>query len=86
MALYFLSYDLRKARNYQPLYDELNRIRAVRVLESVWSFEMDNTNTATLRDHLRNYLDADDGVLVVKASEWASFNLSGNPPTPKSWV
>lgn len=34
MALYFPSYDLRKQRNYQPLYDELAKLKAIRVLES----------------------------------------------------
>lgn len=85
MALYFLSYDLRKTRNYQPLYDELNRIRAVRVLESVWSFEMNEVNAAALRDHFKSYIDSDDGLLVIKASEWAGYKLSGTPPTPQSW-
>ena len=35
-ALYFLSYDLVKVKDYQKLYDELSRFGAKRVLESVW--------------------------------------------------
>ena len=34
MALFFLSYDLRNKRDYQPLYDELKKFNAVRMLES----------------------------------------------------
>jgi len=35
MALYFLEYDLRKQRNYKPLYDTLATFGAVRILESL---------------------------------------------------
>ena len=33
--LYFIDYDLRKKRNYQPLYDELKRFGAIPMLESL---------------------------------------------------
>ncbi len=29
MALFFLTYDLRKKRDYQKLYDELEKFKAV---------------------------------------------------------
>lgn len=32
MALYLLTYDLRGQRDYQVLWDELEKFRAVRVL------------------------------------------------------
>ena len=34
MALYSLSYDLRNQRDYQTLYDELKKFKAIRVLKS----------------------------------------------------
>lgn len=51
MALYFLSYDLRKKRDYQKLYDELNRFKAVKILESLYCFNRYNTNAKDLRDY-----------------------------------
>ncbi|CUJ64811.1 hypothetical protein HMPREF3069_03155 [Achromobacter xylosoxidans] len=86
MALYFLSYDLRKSRNYQPLYDELGRIGAVRVLESLWSFARDLTSAESLSTHYRQFVDADDGLIVIKASDWAGYNLLAVPPTPTNWT
>lgn len=49
MALFFLTYDLRKKRDYQKLYDELATFKAVRVLESVWCFNRARTTVVSLR-------------------------------------
>lgn len=81
MALYFVSYDLRKARNYQALYGALASLGATRVLESVWCFTHPNTNCAAVRDHLAPLIDADDGLLVTDARAWAGRKLDGDPPT-----
>ncbi|ALS64905.1 hypothetical protein [Pandoraea apista] len=85
MALYFLSYDLRNARNYQPLYDELAKFNAVQVLESVWTFARYNTTSEALRNHFKGFIDSDDGLLIIKASSWAGTKINGTPPTPTSW-
>ncbi len=83
MALYFLSYDLRKARDYQPLYDQLAAFTATRVLESVWCFERVNTDSDKLTTYFSNFIDSDDGLVVIAASQWAGRKLNGKPPT--SW-
>lgn len=79
MALYFLSYDLRKQRNYQPLYDELERFKAERSLESVWVFRRMNTTAVDLRNHFQTFIDSDDGLLVIEADQWASRWLLNDP-------
>lgn len=79
MALYFLDYDLRKQRNYQPLYDELKKFEAIRILESSWSFNRVNTSCAGLRDYFRQFIDADDGLSVVEVTDWATFKTLGTP-------
>ncbi|CAG9247006.1 conserved hypothetical protein [Burkholderia diffusa] len=86
MALYFLSYDVRKANNYEELYSELEKFKAVNVLESVWSFERNHTTAAELREHFKRFVKPNDGMLVIKATEWASQSLDGKPPTPASWA
>lgn len=80
MALYFLSYDLRKVRNYQPLYDELAKFNATRVLESVWCFERFNTTAVGLRDYFGRLIDNDDGLLVIEAKDWAAQRPLASPP------
>jgi len=79
MALFFIDYDLRKARDYQPLYDELARLKAVRVLESCWCFKRVNTTCKGLREHFRKFIDADDGLSVIEASDWATWNAVKSP-------
>lgn len=85
MALYFISYDLRNGKDYQKLYDELNIINAVRMLESCWCFKHTNADAKNLRDYFRKFIDKDDGLLISQVAEignvpqWAGFNLDGNP-------
>ncbi|KEZ77838.1 hypothetical protein C41B8_08480 [Salinisphaera hydrothermalis C41B8] len=77
MALFFLSYDLRKQKNYQSLYDELAAFNAVRVLESTWCFNRMDTNCAGLRSHFKQFIDSDDGLCLSEIADWATY---GNPP------
>lgn len=79
MALYMLEYDLRKARDYQPLYDELARFNARRVLYSLWAFERINTNPENLRNHFHRFIDPDDGLIVMEVADWASIRVLALP-------
>lgn len=79
MALFFLDYDLRKQRNYQALYDELARFKAVRMLESSWCFNRVNTSAAGLRDHFKQFIDADDGLWVAEVTDWATYKVLKAP-------
>lgn len=79
MALFFLDYDLRKQRNYQSLYDELAKFKAVRMLESNWCFNRLNTTAAALRNHFKQYIDADDGLRVAEVADWATYNALKPP-------
>lgn len=79
MALYFFEYDLRKQRNYQPLYDELKKFNAVRILESLWCFNRVNTSPSALRDHFRQFIDADDAICVSEVVNWATWKTLGSP-------
>ena len=79
MALYFLSYDLRGKRDYQKLYNELNSINAVRVLESTWCFNKANITAKGLRDYFKGFIDKDDGLLVSESKDWATYNAEGTP-------
>lgn len=76
--LYFIDYDLRKQRNYQPLYDELKRLKAVRMLESLWCLHS-TANAVALRDHLTQFIDADDGLSVSQVADWATRGIANTP-------
>lgn len=79
MALFFLEYDLRKQRDYKKLYEELEKFKAVRILESLWCFNRIETNTVGLRDYFRGFIDADDGLIVAEVTDWATVNTLSNP-------
>lgn len=79
MALYFITYDLRKDSDYQELYDELDRFNAARVFESTWCFNRINTNASKLRDHFKQFIDSNDGLLLDESTTWATFNADGTP-------
>ena len=80
MSLLFLDYDLRKQRNYKPLYDELKRFSATRVLESSWAFTRVNTSCKGLRDHFTQFIDNDDGLCVTEVVDWATHKALSAPP------
>jgi CRISPR-associated endonuclease Cas2 len=92
MAIYLLTYDLNKEASsaaYKPVWDELKRLGAHRVLESVWLVNVTNT-AKELHDHFKALLDNNDSLFVtsVRKSEYWYSNakagtnewLSKNPP------
>jgi hypothetical protein len=79
MALYSISYDLRKKRDYKTLYDELAKFNAVRILESHWCFLRFNTTAGNLRDHFAGFIDTDDGLFVCEVKDWGGRGTIGNP-------
>lgn len=79
MPLYFISYDKRGTYDYEELYEELSKYNAVAVLESTWCFEISGTTCTALRDHFKQFLDSDDGLLITESSSWASSKTNGTP-------
>lgn len=78
MALYFLSYDLRGERDYQKLYDELEKFHAVRILESDWCFKRINTDAKGLRDYFKRFIDEDDGLCVSESDRLGVIQCAGH--------
>lgn len=80
MKIFFVDYDLRGDRDYQTLYDELNRLNGIRVLESFWSLKLnDNTDCESLRNHLSQFMDNDDGLIVSEVHAYAWRNVDNKP-------
>ena len=80
MAQFFLSYDLRESRDYQPLHAELKKFGAVRILESIWSFNCLNASAETLLTHFKNFIDNDDGLVMSEVIDWATDGSPNDPP------
>ena len=78
MAVYVISYDLNApGKDYQALYDELDRLGASPILLSQHAVNRTNTDAAGLRDHLWTFMDTNDRLLVMarNSGNWAGRNL-----------
>ncbi len=79
MALYFVSYDLRKQRDYQKLFDALQSLNAKRFLESDWCLLHGNTTCEAIRNYLTPFIDSDDAIMAAEVSDWASLRTLVTP-------
>ncbi|MDT8427242.1 MAG: hypothetical protein RQ757_00580 [Pseudomonadales bacterium] len=73
MKVYQVSYDLRKQRNYESLYERLQSYGTYcHALESTWVIASNQT-AAQIRDQLSLVMDADDGLLVTRLQGEAAW-------------
>jgi hypothetical protein len=73
MATYIVSYDLRKQRNYDALYEAIKSYGTwAHILESLWAIVSSRT-TSEVRDHLAKFIDSDDGLFVIKSGKEAAW-------------
>jgi hypothetical protein len=88
MTTFTVTYDLVKARNYQPLWDRLTELGAHRTCESYWLLSVDNS-AKEVHDHLKQYIDSDDRLWVSELTKNHHFSnakagtndwLKSNPP------
>jgi CRISPR/Cas system-associated endoribonuclease Cas2 len=79
MPTYLLNYDLVKENNHSRLWAELEKRGARRILPSTWSLELATTSTAEVHHLVDQFVDTNDRVLVVKYSDWASWNALVEP-------
>jgi hypothetical protein len=75
---FLISYDLRKTRNYDILFEAIKKIAKgyARPLLSVWIIGSDG-DAKTIRDTLKAHMDDDDGLLVVELAKgsWATKGI-----------
>ena len=78
MSVYQVSYDLRKQRNYDALYERIKRYESWgHALESTWVI-VTNQSAAQVRDNLKAVMDEDDGLLVTRLQGEAAWYGLGN--------
>lgn len=82
MAMYIISYDLIEDKDYNELISELEERGATRVLSSVWFLSDNNTSCTRLLDQLSGYIDDDDHMFVVRATDMEGINLVNSPISP----
>ncbi|MTW19426.1 CRISPR-associated endonuclease Cas2 [Rhodoplanes serenus] len=92
MSTYVVAYDLvneNGPHDYQPLWDELERLGGQRTQYSLWLVNVTNTSKE-LHDHIKTMLDKDDKLWVFELTKNRSYSnaikgtndwLSRNPPS-----
>lgn len=65
MALFLATYDLNKAKDYQPLWDAFETLRAHKALRSTYLVDWDTTAEGLL-DYLKQHIDGDDWLMVIE--------------------
>jgi hypothetical protein len=67
-----ITYDLRApGRDYKPLYAELERLKAWRVLQSVWCYG-GAMEPGPMMEHVLKFLDGNDGLFITTLGVVAS--------------
>lgn len=73
MRCYIISYDLRKQRNYQGLYDAIQAYGTwAKITESTWAIVTGQT-ASQVHQNLLKQLDSDDGLIVIKSGGEATW-------------
>lgn len=89
MTTFMVSYDLKKpGKDYPKLWEELERLKAHRTLESFWLVSASNT-AKEVHDHLKGFVDQNDSMWVLELTKSHHFSnaragtndwLKTNPP------
>lgn len=77
MKVYQISYDLRKQRNYEALYERIKTYNWCHPLESSWVIATQQS-ASQVRNYLAQAMDQDDGLLVTRLSGEAAWQNLGD--------
>lgn len=77
MNTYIITYDLRKQRDYNSLYEGIKSYWTwARILESTWAVKA-NGSAEDVFNFLNTFIDGDDGLFVIKSwsnAHWKNIN------------
>ena len=77
MAYFSVSYQLNNQKNYNPLWEEMERLKAQKAMRDYYLLDVDLDSAFRLREHLRTFIDGDDMIFVAK--------LDGKPSALKCY-
>ena len=83
MACYLITYDLRRTRNYEALYNGIKSYGTWgKINESTWVIASYQPATQ-IRDYLLNFVDSDDRLFVIKTTSEAAWQ---NAMADNQWL
>ena len=65
MAYFSITYQLNDQKNYPKLWDEFDKLGAVKVQNSQYFLDINNT-TVEIKNHFGQFIDDDDMLMVVR--------------------
>lgn len=74
MALFAITYDLVKRKDYPELWNALKQIKAHKAMLSFYLANLDTNDPQVVLDYLRPHVDEDDRIMVVKFTGRPKYN------------
>jgi hypothetical protein len=79
MAVYSITYDLQKIKNYQKLHQGIDLLsKQVWIKPTLSQFLIQtNLSSSQIMEFLKQYVDHDDAIFVAKVGipDWAAYNV-----------
>lgn len=73
--LRLVTYDLHKPKkDYEKLFEALKTYDWAHPLGSVWFLKTQKT-ASEIRDHLKQYIDGNDSLIVTSVDDWSTLNI-----------
>jgi len=74
-----ITYDLIKPeKDYDKLFEGIKSYGSyAHALKSVWLIKTEKS-VSQIRDHLKQYIDGNDQLKIVRVADWATLNLPKN--------
>jgi hypothetical protein len=85
MPLYLISYDLHRERDYPRLYEALDYLSAVKLLESVWLADLTGPAAEICR-LLSAHIDADDSLAIIELAPGIQWSAIRPEPAGGAWL
>ena len=76
MALYLISYDINEKDEFEygPLWQRLKSMGAVKILDSEWAMEADESSASTIYVRLAPMVQLKDRILIQELSSDAAWD------------
>ena len=75
MAYFAVSYQLNKVKDYKSLWAEMERLGAHKAMRDFYLLDLTNDTAASVRDHLKQFVDDVDDMIFVGRMDAAPASL-----------
>jgi CRISPR/Cas system-associated endoribonuclease Cas2 len=84
MAYFVATYDLVKDKDYSRIIAEIERLKGAKLALSVWLLDLSNDDAGEVKDHLSNFIDEDDKLIVIEFTKKPRYTRAFTTGT--AWI